>query len=34
MRALFLIESVKMGAKAVNAINARELHERLHSRRL
>ena len=32
MRALFLIESVKMDTKAVNAINARELHERLHSK--
>lgn len=29
---VIFIESVKMGTKAVNAINARELHERLHSK--
>lgn len=32
MNELFVIEPVKIGAKAVNAINARELHERLHSK--
>lgn len=32
MNELFVIEPVKIGTKAVNAINARELHERLHSK--
>lgn len=32
MNELFIIEPVKIGTKAVNAINARELHERLHSK--
>ena len=32
MNELFVIEPVKIGAKAVNAINARELHQALHSK--
>lgn len=32
MNELFLIESVKIGDVNINAINARELHERLHSK--
>ena len=32
MNELFIIEPVKIGAKAVNAINARELHQALHSK--
>lgn len=32
MNELFIIEPIKIGTKAVNAINARELHERLHSK--
>ncbi|WP_394908942.1 antA/AntB antirepressor family protein [uncultured Helicobacter sp.] len=32
MNELFVIEPIKIGTKAVNAINARELHQALHSK--
>lgn len=32
MNELFIIEPIKIGTKAVNAINARELHQALHSK--